>query len=243
MEALSSETKQEIFRSLRLIGYTMVEATWAEAICSESLFVRSGLMVPAVGTSSWEVAEPELLKWRLSRTWSRFVCVSGLIDADEGSVRNYGRTAEELSAIGAALKQSGRVLCYHNRDFEFAPLEEGLTGMDLLLRGFDPAMVRLCVDVGHAARAGVDPVAFIRNNGERVAYVHLRDIKDDQFVPLGTGELDLPAIMREIQALPSGCLAMVELDSAGEDVYVDFTTSYRYVQHLLEANPGSRSGG
>ena len=88
-----------------------------------------------------------------------------------------------------------------------------------LLDAIDPATLKICLDTGHSHYAGFDPVAFLRRHGERVTYVHFKDIdpqvKADAianrtnfydacargiFCNLGQGETDFPAVRALLQA-------------------------------------------
>jgi inosose dehydratase len=79
----------------------------------------------------------------------------------------------------------------------------------------DPHLLKLCLDTGHVAFGGGDPLAVARTFGPRIGHVHLKDIdlprlrgllaegktyadaaRQDVFVELGTGSLDLPALLR-----------------------------------------------
>jgi inosose dehydratase len=48
--------------------------------------------------------------------------------------------------------------------------------IETLLEHTDPARVSLCLDTGHHAYRGGDPVAFMRKHHERIAYLHLKSI-------------------------------------------------------------------
>jgi inosose dehydratase len=48
--------------------------------------------------------------------------------------------------------------------------------IERLLNEVDESILKLCVDTGHHAYAGFDPVAFIRGHIGRISYVHLKDI-------------------------------------------------------------------
>jgi len=73
--------------------------------------------------------------------------------------------------------------------------------------------VDLCIDTGHCAYAGIDPVALYERHAERVPYLHLKDVDPavharvlagrldfweavgaGVFCPLGTGGVDFPAL-------------------------------------------------
>jgi inosose dehydratase len=79
----------------------------------------------------------------------------------------------------------------------------------------DPALVNLCLDVGHHAYAGGDAVTFFQKHHARVPYLHLKDVDaaisrraiqedwrmgravdEGAFVDLGQGTVDLDALNR-----------------------------------------------
>ncbi|MDR7482587.1 MAG: TIM barrel protein [Armatimonadota bacterium] len=87
-----------------------------------------------------------------------------------------------------------------------------------LLERCDPHLVKFCLDTGHVAFGGGDPVAIASAHAPRLGYVHLKDIdlprlrtllvagKDyvaaaqrDVFVELGHGSLDLRALVETLR--------------------------------------------
>lgn len=48
--------------------------------------------------------------------------------------------------------------------------------IERLLEGTDPARVSLCLDTGHHAYRGGDPVAFFRKHHKRIPYLHLKSV-------------------------------------------------------------------
>jgi inosose dehydratase len=69
--------------------------------------------------------------------------------------------------------------------------------------------IGLCVDTGHCRYAGIEPADLLRAHGERVAHVHLKDVRDDVlamrlgfrdavaagvFCPLGAGDVDFDTV-------------------------------------------------
>jgi inosose dehydratase len=84
--------------------------------------------------------------------------------------------------------------------------------IERFLAEVDPR-VELCVDVGHHAYRGGDPVAFIRSHGDRIGYLHLKSVDPelrrkveeeripfahavamDMFVEPQAGAVDFPAV-------------------------------------------------
>lgn len=49
--------------------------------------------------------------------------------------------------------------------------------IDFLMKHTSPSLVSLLLDTGHAAFAGIDPISLIERHGQRIRYVHLKDIR------------------------------------------------------------------
>lgn len=103
--------------------------------------------------------------------------------------------------------------------------------VDEVMAALDPAKVGLCVDTGHMAYAGIDPVAFYRANKSRVEYLHFKDVDpvvharvtsegvpfleavvQKVFAPMGRGVVDWPALARALDADGFHGAANVEQD-------------------------------
>ena len=97
--------------------------------------------------------------------------VVGQLTADD-----WKMNADFLNEKAAVMARSGIKLGYHNHDFEFIPLG-GVTGLDILLKHTDPALVTFQLDVGWAASAGVDPMALLSKYKGRFSLMHVKDIK------------------------------------------------------------------
>jgi len=84
--------------------------------------------------------------------------------------------ADFLNEKAAVLKKAGVVSGYHNHNFEFAPLG-GTNGMEILLKGTDPALVTFEMDVGWVTAAGHDPFALLKAHPGRFTQMHVKDVK------------------------------------------------------------------
>jgi inosose dehydratase len=92
-------------------------------------------------------------------------------------------------------------------------------------------LVGLCVDTGHSAYAGIDPVALIRKYGSRVRHMHLKNIDksvhaacmaDEEgffesiargiFCPLGQGVVDFTQVRDVLAEIGYQGMAVVEQD-------------------------------
>lgn len=124
------------------------------------------------------------------------------------------QTAQEFNAIGKELRQKhGLTYCYHNHGYEFVKDGDG-TLFDLLVTSTDPADVSYELDILWAFLPGADPAALLTKHPGRFTLMHLKDLKKgvmtgdlsgktppDNDVALGTGQLDIPAIIRAAQAV------------------------------------------
>jgi inosose dehydratase len=69
------------------------------------------------------------------------------------------------------------------------------------IKDLDPRM-GLCLDIGHAARAGADPVKVVRDYGSRIFDMHVKDLavisREAKPIELGRGVLDIPGMLKEL---------------------------------------------
>ena len=72
------------------------------------------------------------------------------------------------------------------------------------IRGMDDRM-GLCLDIGHAARAGADIVKVVGDYGPRIFDLHIKDLavlsKEYKPAPLGRGVLDIPGLVRALKRI------------------------------------------
>lgn len=82
--------------------------------------------------------------------------------------------AEGLNAAGAIAKEYGLKLTYHHHG---GTVIESPEEIDRLMELTDPSLVYLLFDTGHAYYGGADPLSVLRKHYDRIAYVHLKDIR------------------------------------------------------------------
>ena len=118
------------------------------------------------------------------------------------------KTIADFSIIGKNLKENyGLEFCYHNHGFEFAPYEGG-TFFDYLAKNTDPKYVNFEMDILWTFFPGIDPAKLLEQYPARFKLMHVKDLKkgivgnlsggtsSENDVALGTGQLNLPAIMK-----------------------------------------------
>ena len=125
----------------------------------------------------------------------------------------YQQIATGLERVGERCRQENIVLAFHNHAGTFVETPEEL---EELCQRADPALVQLCLDVGHLVVGGGDPVQAIQRYGQRVAYIHLKDVDPRVLERLRSGEggfLD-GLRWRVFCELGSGCLDLAGIVGA-----------------------------
>ncbi len=185
----------------------------------------NGLKVGAshTGLENIEKALDGQLDW-LERTGARFLACSA---GDQLTGKAYDEAAARLNAAGARCREHGVTFCYHNHAHEIV---HDLFGLERILRGTDPENVHLCVDTYWVARGGQDPVDIISRLGDRIGFMHLKDMAPDgDFAEVGQGRLDWEGIRKAVTAagIP---LAMVEQDRTKRTPLESASLSRRFLR-------------
>ena len=127
----------------------------------------------------------------------QFVIVPWLPESVRGTLEGWRGVARRLNAAGAAARDAGLSLGYHNHDFEFRPVE-GQIPYDLLLAETDPALVTFELDLYWTVRAGHDPVAYFTRHPNRYRLVHVKDSAgppDHRMTDVGAGSIPFDRIL------------------------------------------------
>jgi sugar phosphate isomerase/epimerase len=104
------------------------------------------------------------------------------------------------------------------------------------VRNMDPRM-GCCIDVGHCARTGTDPVQAIREVGPRVFDIHMKDLADLQVkesqVPVGDGKMPVRAIFEALIAVKYQGHVDLEYEIHGDDPMPGVIKSFAYMRGVL----------
>jgi sugar phosphate isomerase/epimerase len=114
--------------------------------------------------------------------------------------------ADKLNRVGREYRSEGLTFAYHNHDVEFIPVEN-VTPYDYLMSNTDPELMKIELDIGWIAYAGLDPVAYLRRHAGRVVSCHLKDydativtdVPQRKLVAPGSGSLDFAAVLRAMR--------------------------------------------
>ena len=110
-------------------------------------------------------------------------------------------------------------LAIHNHGPEDKLYPNPQIGYDLI-KNKDPRM-GLCLDIGHAQRAGVDPAKAVLKYNKRIFDLHIKDVtkaeQDGQAIEAGRGIINFPAFVRALRKIkyPGNCSIEFEKDMKG----------------------------
>jgi inosose dehydratase len=130
------------------------------------------------------------------------------------------RLGKLLTEIGKRTADLGIPLGYHNH---MNTIGEHPANIDIILENADPKYVKLELDTAHFVAGGGDPAKAIERYHDRLLFLHIKDVVDlppdtpkakypFQWVELGRGKVDLPAVFVALQKVRFKGWAVVELD-------------------------------
>lgn len=125
------------------------------------------------------------------------------------TVDHFKRHADVANKAGEKCLKAGIQLGYHNHSFEFAKLDGGKTGFEVLVKEFDPKLVKFELDVFWVKIGGLDPIKTLQSLKGRVSQVHLKDlikgaktqydegkVPHEAFKECGAGTIDMAKVMK-----------------------------------------------
>ena len=86
----------------------------------------------------------------------------------------WGKTVDEFTKVGKALKENGIQLLYHNHDFEFNKFENKFL-LDWIFETIPADILQPQIDTCWVHYAGHDPAEYILKYSGRISILHLKD--------------------------------------------------------------------
>ncbi len=181
--------------------------------------------------------------------------VTGLDGYDSRPVLDeagWSRLLRNLDRLAALTAQSGVRAVLHPH---VGTLVESGEDVQRVLAG---SAVSLCLDTGHLLIGGTDPAELARQAPERIAHTHLKDVdagvaaqvqdgrltyyeavRKGMYRPLGTGDVDVTAIVGHLRAAGYDGWYVMEQDTVlddepvGEGPLVDVRSSAEHLRTVL----------
>jgi inosose dehydratase len=190
------------------------------------------------------------------------VLIQAVTDARSATAGDPGRAPRlDRSATEALLDGLAAAARIATDEFDLRPVVHNHAGtaiefldeLDHVLASIPAGQLGLCLDTGHAAYAGLDVQALLDRWGDRLEYLHLKDVRADQlkrairrrdgfwravadgvFCPLGEGSVDFESLFARLPAVGFDGPVTIEQDRRGIDraPEEDVIASVRYLEGL-----------
>jgi inosose dehydratase len=130
---------------------------------------------------------------------------------------DFKKLGRLLTEVGKRTVDIGVPMAYHNH---MGTIGQAPDEVDALMDASDSRYVKLLLDVAHYAQGGGDPAKAIKKYRDRILFLHIKDLESKssagsaayQFVELGRGRIDLPAVFSALEEISFRGWAIVELD-------------------------------
>jgi sugar phosphate isomerase/epimerase len=232
--------------TIKRMGFTEIEGGGnnisAEAF--KKLCNERGISIPSTGTSYEQlVKSPDSVALRAEILGAKYVMCAWIPHGKTGLTLELAEKAvEDFNRAGQILRKHGLIFCYHAHGYEFQPYGNG-TLLDYIIEHTKAEYVSFEMDILWIQFGGGDPVALLKKYGDRWKLMHLKDLRKgvkkdlsgltspDNDVPLGTGEIDIPGILKEAKKVG---IAHYFIEDESNYVNLQVPQSIRYLKGLKE---------
>lgn len=232
--------------TIKMMGFTEIEGTGGNV--SPKVFRKMcadrGITIPSTGAGYDELVKSlDSVGLRAVALGSKFVMCSWIPHSRGAfNLENARKAVADFNKAGEALKKYGVTLCYHVHGFEFQPYEDG-TLLDYMIKNTKPEFVSFEMDVLWTQFGGGDPVALLKKYGTRWKLMHLKDLRKgvkkdltggtdtENDVELGTGEIDIPGILREAKKIG---IKHYFIEDESSRITTQVPASIRYIKSLKQ---------
>ena len=166
------------------------------------------------------------------------------------SKEQWQSLATGLNDLARELAPMGVKVVFHNHVGTYVETEAETA---TLLEETDPALVSWCLDCGHLAYGGGDTLRALEKYGNRVGYVHIKDV-DEQvlqksrengwsfaqalksyiFAPLGEGIARVPEVVDALRHAGYTGWLVIEQDTTPDDPTAIAAKNRRYLEALVK---------
>lgn len=189
----------------KFYGYTA--ADFKKVLDDLGLKMPSGHTV--MGKNHWDESKKDFTDaWKrtvedAATVGQQYVISPWLDDSLRKSMDTLKHYMDIFNKSGELCKKSGMKFGYHNHDFEFNTVVDGMLLYDIILQNTDPSLVAQQMDIGNMYGAGGRPLDIVTKYPGRFELMHVKDEIDtgkgtmaggDESTILGTGLLPVEDI-------------------------------------------------
>ena len=232
--------------TIKMMGFTELEGGGGQMLPAEfkKLCNERGISIPSTGTGYERlVNNTDSVAWQAKELGATYVMTAWIPHTrDSFNIENAKKAVEDFNTAGKKLKEQGITFCYHVHGYEFHPYENG-TLLDYIIQNTNPEYVSFEMDVLWTQFGGGDPVALLKKYGNRWKLMHLKDLRkgvpkdlsggtsQENDVTLGTGEIDIPGILREAKKIG---IKHYFIEDESSRVNIQVPQSIEYLKSLKE---------
>ena len=149
-------------------------------------------------------------------------------------VPNY----ELLKYTEQKVKETGIRLAIHNHGPE-DKLYPGPQDVYDNIRNMDKRM-GICLDIGHAIRAGADPAKAVESFKDRLYDLHIKDVsvaaKDGKAIEVGRGAIDFPALVAALRKVNFKGKCSIEFEKDMKDPLAGIAESVGFFRGIMHSS-------
>ena len=132
-----------------------------------------------------------------------YVIVASLPLPGTRTLDDYRRWADRFNESGRRARERNVWIGFHNHANDFARID-GVVPYDILMERTDADVVRMQLDTGNVAMAGIDPQEYMRRFGPRYWSFHIKDVPNlgaAHDTELGKGAIDFKRLLASIDRI------------------------------------------
>lgn len=232
--------------TIKMFGFTELEGGGGRMPPEEfkKLCDARGISIPSTGAGFDQLEKsPDSVAMLAKALGSRYVmCAWVPHKKGQFSLDDAKKAVEVFNRAGKVLKEQGITFCYHAHGYEFQKYNSG-TLLDYMIENTNPEYVSFEMDIMWIHFGGGDPAGLLKKYGNRWKLMHLKDLKkgtpkdltgltaEDNDVPLGTGELNIPEILKAAKQVG---IQHYFIEDESSQVMKQVPQSIRYLKSLKE---------
>lgn len=167
------------------------------------LLDQHGLRAPSTHMSGNALNELDRHLDEAATLGHEYLIVASLPITGPRTIDDYRRWADRLNESGKVARERNVWIGFHNHANDFTPVG-GVAPYDVLVDRTDPAVVRMQLDTGNLAMAGLDPHEYMRRFGARYWSFHIKDVpqpRSEHDTELGKGVIDFKRLFASIDRI------------------------------------------
>ena len=143
---------------------------------------------------------------------------------------------DQIDYVEQKVKSYNIKLAIHNHGPEDKMYPNPQIAYDLI-KNKDPRM-GLCLDIGHAQRAGVDPANAALKYNKRIFDLHIKDVtkaeQDGKAIEAGRGIIDFPALVKALRKIKYPGHCSIEFEKDMKDPFPGIAESVGYFRGVKD---------